>query len=245
MHAELVASICYSLQILLIHTVRVPVWEITRWSWWRHQMETFPRYRPFLWGIHRNTGEFSSQRPVTQSFDFSLIYAWRNAWVNNLDASDLRRHCAHYDVTVMEICSTLYKCVHYKFKEHTWRVWFWVCVQPMRDGVTFKWSISLTGCKPRISPVWTECTPKQYGSDIDVKKIHKTSFLLLYFWHARHFLVSLLLLLGQIRTRSSADKTHSRLWQYYVVYFMLRRFFWYVVYHLSLGSCQSYVASEL
>ena len=33
---------------------------------------------------------------------FSLIYVWINGWVNNREASDLRRYCAHYDVTVMK-----------------------------------------------------------------------------------------------------------------------------------------------
>ena len=32
---------------------------------------------------------------------FSLIFAWINGWVNNREAGDLRRHRAHYDVTVM------------------------------------------------------------------------------------------------------------------------------------------------
>ena len=31
----------------------------------------------------------------------SLIYAWTSCWTNNRDAGDLRRHRAHYDVTVM------------------------------------------------------------------------------------------------------------------------------------------------
>ena len=29
--------------------------------------------------------------------------AWTNGWVNNRDAADLRRHRAHYDVTVMHL----------------------------------------------------------------------------------------------------------------------------------------------
>ena len=32
---------------------------------------------------------------------FHLIYAWTNAWANNRDAGDMRRQCAHHDVTVM------------------------------------------------------------------------------------------------------------------------------------------------
>ena len=32
---------------------------------------------------------------------FSLICVWTIGWANHLDALDLRCHCAHYDVTVM------------------------------------------------------------------------------------------------------------------------------------------------
>ena len=47
------------------------------------------------------TGEFPSQRPVTWSLMFSLICAWTNGWINNRDAGNLRRHRAHYDITVI------------------------------------------------------------------------------------------------------------------------------------------------
>ena len=33
---------------------------------------------------------------------FSLIRAWINGWVNSDEAGDLRRHDAHYDITVMK-----------------------------------------------------------------------------------------------------------------------------------------------
>ena len=39
---------------------------------------------------------------------FSLIYSRTNDWVNNRDAGDLRRHRAHYDVTVMCNAPTMY-----------------------------------------------------------------------------------------------------------------------------------------
>ena len=58
----------------------------------------FPRYWPFVRGIHRSPAN-SSQRPVTRNFP--LIWAWTKSWANNGDAHDLRRHLAHYDVTVM------------------------------------------------------------------------------------------------------------------------------------------------
>ena len=66
----------------------------------RHQMETFPRYWPFVRGIHRSQVNSPHEGQwVTRSFDVSLICAWTNGWVNHRDTGDLRRHRAHYDVT--------------------------------------------------------------------------------------------------------------------------------------------------
>ena len=49
-----------------------------------------------------NSGEFPAQGPATRSsVIISFICAWINNWVNNREAGDLRRHRAHYDVTVM------------------------------------------------------------------------------------------------------------------------------------------------
>ena len=50
------------------------------------------------------TGEFPSHRPMTRSFDVFFICAWMNGWINNGEADDLRRHCAHYDIIVMTYC---------------------------------------------------------------------------------------------------------------------------------------------
>ena len=51
---------------------------------WKH----FPRYWPFVRGIHRFTDRFPSQRPVTLSFDvFFLFCAWTNGWANNRDVN--------------------------------------------------------------------------------------------------------------------------------------------------------------
>ena len=65
---------------------------------WKH----LPRYWAFVRGIHRSP-RIPQQRQVTRSLDVSLICVWLNGWVNNRDASDLRRHHAHYSVTVMSI----------------------------------------------------------------------------------------------------------------------------------------------
>ena len=70
-------------------------------SWWLHPMETFPRYWPFVRGIHRLPVNSPHKGQWRATLMFSLICAWTNAWVYNCEAGDLRRHCTHYDVAVM------------------------------------------------------------------------------------------------------------------------------------------------
>ena len=70
-------------------------------SWWRHPMETFPRYWPFVRGIHRSPVNSPHKGQWRGALMFSLICAWANGRANNRDAGDLRRNRAHYDVTVM------------------------------------------------------------------------------------------------------------------------------------------------
>ena len=90
---------------------------------WKH----FPRYWPFVQGIHRsqvksphkgqwrralmfsliciwinvwvNNSPHKGQR--RGALMFSLICVWINVWVNNHEAGDLRRYRTHYDVIVM------------------------------------------------------------------------------------------------------------------------------------------------
>ena len=66
---------------------------------WKH----FPRYRPFVRGIHRSPVNSPHKGQWRRDLMFSLICVWMNGWVNNLEAGDLRRYRAHYDVTVMVI----------------------------------------------------------------------------------------------------------------------------------------------
>ena len=64
---------------------------------WKH----FPLYWPFVRGIHRSPVNSPHEGQWRVSLMFSLICARINGWVNNREAGDLRRHRAHYDVTVM------------------------------------------------------------------------------------------------------------------------------------------------
>ena len=68
-----------------------------------HQMETFPRYWPFVRGIHRSTVNAPHKDQWRRALMFILICTWINGWVDNREAGDLGRHRAHFDVTVMGI----------------------------------------------------------------------------------------------------------------------------------------------
>ena len=64
---------------------------------WRH----FPRYWPFVRGIHRSPVNSPHKSQWRGALMFSLICVWINGRVNKREAGDLRRHHTHYDVTVM------------------------------------------------------------------------------------------------------------------------------------------------
>ena len=64
-------------------------------------METFSALLALCAGISPVAGELPSQRPVTQSFADSFGLRLNKRLSKNREAGDLRRHGAHYDVTVM------------------------------------------------------------------------------------------------------------------------------------------------
>ena len=63
-----------------------------------NKLTHFLHYWPFVRPM--NSPHKSHRRGALM---FSLICARTNGWVNNGDAGDFRRHCAHYDVTVIMI----------------------------------------------------------------------------------------------------------------------------------------------
>ena len=69
---------------------------------WKH----FPRYWPFVRGIHRSPRNSPHKGQWRGALMISLICTQINGWVNNGEAGDLRRHLAQYDVTVMSHRST-------------------------------------------------------------------------------------------------------------------------------------------
>ena len=85
-------------------TAQLDIWHITVQRHddvikWKH----FPRYWPFVRGIHRPPVNSPHKGQWRGPLMLSLICVWINGWVNNREAGDLRRYRAHYDFTVMAI----------------------------------------------------------------------------------------------------------------------------------------------
>ena len=80
-------------------------------TWWRHQMVTFSALLALC--ARNSPSPLNSQHKGQWrgALMFSLICAWINAWANNREAGDLRRHRAHYDVIVI--------------------IWFWFSWSPV------------------------------------------------------------------------------------------------------------------
>ena len=67
---------------------------------WQH----FPRYLPFVRGIHRSPVNSRHKGQWRGALMFPWICAWINGWANNRGAGDLRRHRAHYDGIMVLFC---------------------------------------------------------------------------------------------------------------------------------------------
>ena len=89
-HLEWIRNSCYCIEVL------------------PRARETFPRYWPFVRGIHRSPVNSPHKGQWCGVLMFSLICAWINGWVNNGEDGDLRRHRAHYYDTVMIKAYSLY-----------------------------------------------------------------------------------------------------------------------------------------
>ena len=90
-----IIGICLYLNITMNHNIRMSFFhdDVIKW---KH----FPRYWPFLRGIHRSPVNSTHKGRWRGALMFSLTCASINGWVNNCEAGDLRRYRANYDVNV-------------------------------------------------------------------------------------------------------------------------------------------------
>ena len=72
----------------------------TKVTWWRHQMETFPRHWPFVQGIHRSpvislhTDQWRGTLMFSLRLTQQLSKQWRSRWFKTPSRA-LWRHCNH------------------------------------------------------------------------------------------------------------------------------------------------------
>ena len=120
---------------LVIHPLANPSlklvhwWVITSHRWtlllhddvikWKH----FPRYCPFVQGIHRSPVNSPHKGQWRGALMFSLICSWTNVWINNGDAGDLKRYRAHCDFTVLYAWPNLTKGLRHTY--HNGRRFVW------------------------------------------------------------------------------------------------------------------------
>ena len=111
---------------------------------------------------------------------FSFICALTNSWENCLDTCDLRRHRAHYNITVMEACKVMQKGVTELFHS-CYDLWLVTCyasrhclnqnrtivslkltIKLLRNVIKMQWfSFKKTHCK--MTATWR---PHRTGLDI-------------------------------------------------------------------------------
>ena len=123
--------------------------------------KNFPLYWPFVRGIHQSPMNSPHKGQWRGALMFSLIFVCINGWGINGQASDLRRHRAHYDFTVMlaQDCSNsfaialellqsctkswilCYKCILHCVMKGSYHVIQWKCralVAPVTSGSNSK-----------------------------------------------------------------------------------------------------------
>ena len=107
----------------LKHVHFAPKCHLSRFGWWWMALtiwydevikwKHFPRCLPFVRGIHRPSMNSPHKGQWRRALVFSLICYWIHGWVNNGEAGDLRRHCAHWGITVITHVFLIYFTTFY------------------------------------------------------------------------------------------------------------------------------------
>ena len=134
----------------------------------------FRRNWPFVRGIHRFPVNSPHKGQWRGALMFSLICVWINDWVNNREAGDMRRHHAHYDVTVMEAIGDkvtklhwqLFQCSEGVFAtsatELSWGILFLPMNLPACSSIVIGWFI--LNLQTMVSLVVTEISIQNNSS---------------------------------------------------------------------------------
>ena len=125
---------------------------------WKH----FPRYWPFVRGIHRSLVNSPHKDQWRGSLKFSLICVWINGWSNNREDGDLRRHRAHYDATIMLLQRDAYVAKNdvcgITIKSTWWLLMDW---RQLDDVIVKVWAVQhiLCSISKRWILIYKHCDP--------------------------------------------------------------------------------------
>ena len=123
------------------------------------------RYWPFVRGIHRSPLNSPHKGQWRGASRFSLIWAWKNSWVNNRDAGELRHHRAYYDVTVMKKWNIATTSIHGHTSHIYGRPLEWISKRRDIDALELAWTCRING------PVTTYF--RHYAADITSLHLHQ------------------------------------------------------------------------
>ena len=148
-------------------TVSSPVAGRFRQSLWRHQMKTFSALLALCEGNPPGTGGFPSRRPVALSFDVFFDLLLHKQFSKQSGAGDLRRHRAHYDVTVMDVFISKW----YIFDLPVWLLVGWL------NRFLYAGYISRPheGEAPKVASRTASGTTVKYGLEITATRFAKSS----------------------------------------------------------------------
>ena len=104
----------------------------------------FPRYWPFVRGIHRSPVNSLHKGQRRGALVFTLIYAWINGWVNNREAGDWRRYRANHDVIVIYLSIwTEIRDVCCRYVGENCLYWNWTELYICRDQTLYYYSYQM------------------------------------------------------------------------------------------------------
>ena len=103
--------------------------------------------------IHRSPVSSPHKGQWCGALMFPFICAWTNGWINNREAGDLRRHRAHYDVSVMASCDRRWPRQQSVMREHLWRYFNSISEKSLQSSQIGSLSTRLLCKSPQTSGV--------------------------------------------------------------------------------------------
>ena len=101
------------------------------------------------------TGEFPAQMPVTRSFDVIFDLRRTIGWVNSREVGYLRRHRAHYDVTVMLLSHHYYNIFNSRQSDMP----YWIFDALLRHHTNATGSDNDQSCYINVTNYCRNCNP--------------------------------------------------------------------------------------